>query len=146
MKARKVASIGCGTVLVVVAPAIAFLGYAMFGNQSHYATNVTQHELAPASATSIEVYEARNISGAVSLSYVVEEGAFRKFAAEKGWSLSSGSGTIRVHPPSLDYSAMRTLKNLDAYLSYERRQSNGGGITVYYIPSESRAYIDKSNR
>ena len=146
MKARKVAAIGCGAVLALLALAIGFVGYSMFGIRPYHASNVPQHELAPESATSIEVFEARNISGAVSLSYVVEEEAFRKFAAEKGWTLSSGSGTINVHPPSLDYSEIRTLKNLDAYLTYQKRQSNGGGITVFYIPSESRAYIDKSNR
>jgi len=145
-KARKVAAIGCGAVLVLLASAIGFLGYAMFGNQPFYAVNVPQHEFAPASATSIEVFEDRNLSGLVTMTYVVEEEAFRKFAAEKGWPLSSGSGTIHVRQPSPNYGELRTLRGLDAYLTYEKRKPSGAGITVFYIPSQSRAYIDKSNR
>ncbi|WP_264490427.1 hypothetical protein [Luteolibacter arcticus] len=145
MKSRKATAIGCGVAVLLVALAIGILGYGMFGNHPYYAKDVRQHGLAPASATSIEVFEARNISGAVSLTYLVSEAEFQKFAEEKGWPLSPGSGSIQVHPPS-DYFGAVMLKDVEAYLTYEKRQRNGGGIKVIYIPSESRAYIDKSNR
>jgi hypothetical protein len=145
MKRRKVAAVGCGAVLVLVALAIGFLNYAMFGDHAYHGTDVPQHELAPASATSIEVFEMRNLSGVVCLTYQVDEVEFRKFAAEKGWELSTGAGMIFLRLPS-DYSGeARTVKG-ENYLRYERRQRNGGGITVTYLPSEGRAYIDKSNR
>jgi hypothetical protein len=146
MKPRKAAALGCGAALALLALAFGFLNYAMFGDHSYHATDVPRHEFAPASATSIEVYEARNLSGVVSLTYVVGEDEFRKFAAEKGWPLQTSSGAITVHLPSDPYTKSRKLTHLERFLHYERRQSNGGGITVTYIPSESRAYIDKSNR
>jgi hypothetical protein len=145
MKRRKAVAIGCGAVLALLALALGFLGYGMFGNHPYHAKDVAQHKFAPASANSIEVFEMRNMSGVVCVTYQVGEAEFRKFAHEKGWPLSSAFGPIQVRLPSDYFGAVRTLKP-ESYLRYERRQGNGGGITVTYLPSESRAYIDKSNR
>jgi hypothetical protein len=102
--------------------------------------------LAPASATSIDVFELKNISGVVSVSYVVNEAEFRRFAAEKGWELSARSGPVQVRSPASYAGQGVPFREFESYLFFEKRQPNGGGITVIYIPSESKAYIDTGNR
>ncbi|MCW1885722.1 hypothetical protein OKA04_13360 [Luteolibacter flavescens] len=147
MTRRKALAMGCGIPLLVLLAVIGLLGHGMFGQNFHHAVDVPEHSFAPAGATSIEVFEARNISGVVCVTYRVSEADFRKFAAEKSWPLSEGTGPVMVRLPSADYPrATRLIGEKSAYLHYEKRHPNGGGILVHFIPSESRVYIDKSNR
>lgn len=123
----------------------------MFGDREVYISGAAGHELAPPSARQIEYYELRNISGLVSVTYLVGEEEFRKFASEQGWVLEPGSlggNSHRAWFPQdwAEGSRSETRPPIEQCLFYEARRANGGGITVIYDMASSRAIINKSSR
>lgn len=134
---KKPLAIGCGILLLIVAAAVGFLGRAMFGEHTAYATEASSHKLAPPSAKEINYYERRNISGIVSVTYLVREEEFRQFAKEQGWTLEQrmeGPGDVTASSPEAwaNGSMNGPHPPIGECLFYEVRQRNGGGITVIY--------------
>jgi hypothetical protein len=150
MKAKKVLRSGCAVMVLLAVVAVGYLIWWFSVDHSVYVTAAPSHKLAPASARSIDYYESRDFGGIVSVSYLVDEAEFRKFAGEQGWNLSEReetSGGVRSLLPS-DWAAKDTSKSrvVGPCLWYEVIQSNSGGITVIYLPAESRAIINKAAR
>lgn len=148
---KKPVAIGCGILLLIVATAIGFLGWAMFGIHPVHVTGAASHKFAPPLAKEIEYHEARNISGMILVTYLVGEEDFRNFAAQQGWALVPKSEIpfeSSVKLPSQWQSGVYVdpRKKSGACLFYEVRRGNGGGITVVYDLANSRAIINKSNR
>ncbi|WP_035605869.1 hypothetical protein [Haloferula sp. BvORR071] len=149
MKAKKALLTGCAGLLVLAVLVVGFVVWSMSADHSVYVTGAASHELAPASARSIDYFESRDFSGVVSVSYTIDEAEFRKFAAEQGWDLSENGevrGDVRSLLPS-DWAAKDTTKSrkFGPCLWYEVIHKNSGGITVIYLPAESRAIINKSH-
>lgn len=148
---KKPLTIGCGTFLLIVASAIGFLGWAMFGDDEVYVAGASKHMFAPLSAKEIDYYERQDISGVVLVTYLVGEEDFRNFAAQQGWELVPKSEIpfeSGVMLPSQWQSGVyvHSRKKSGACLFYEVRRGNGGGITVVYDLANTRAIINKSNR
>ena len=123
----------------------------MFGDQEVYVSGAPRHKLAPSSATQIDYYERQNISGLVSVTYLVGEEEFRKFAGERGWVLErrkAVEGNHRAWSPQdwAEEPMSEARPRIEECLFYEVRQANGGGITVIYDLASSRAIINKSSR
>ena len=150
MKAKKALGIGCACLGALAVLVVGLLIWSMSGDHSVYVTSAPAHQLAPAAARSIDYYESRDFGGIVSVSYLVDEAEFRKFAGEQGWNLTEKQ-EIRVDVRSLlpsDWAAKDTSKSgtLGPCLWFEVLQKNNGGITVIYLPAESRAIINKAAR
>lgn len=144
-------AIGCGVFVLIVLAGFAFLGWAMFGDNEVYVAGASKHKFAPPSAKEIDYYERQNISGIVSVTYLVGEEEFRKFAADQGWLLERrASGPIdatAISPKAWASGATSGPQpQVGECLFYEVRRGNGGGITVILDLANSRAIINKSNR
>lgn len=151
MKAKKALKTGCACLGVLAVLMVGYLIWWFSVDHSVYVTSAPGHSLAPAAARSIDYYESRDFGGIVSVSYLIDEADFRKFAGEQGWNLSAKEeihqGGVRSLLPA-DWAAKNTSKTgvLGPCLWFEVIHKNNGGITVIYLPAESRAIINKAHR
>lgn len=148
---NKPLAFGCGVLLLISLLGSGFLAWAMFRDDEVYVTGASSHRFAPPSAKQIDYYERANISGIVSVSYIVGEVEFRKFAADQGWILERKAegpfGATASSPEAWTKGAMNgPHREIGECLFYERRLGNDGGITVIYDLANSRATINKASR
>jgi hypothetical protein len=142
---------GCGLLVIISLLGSAFFGWAMFGENEVYVSGASSHRLAPPAAREINYYERRNISGVVSITYVVGEREFRNFAESQGWTLErQAQGPSGVIASSPEAWANGTMNHHDSKIGeclfYEMRHANGGGIAVIYDLAASRATINQASR
>lgn len=150
MKAKKALAIGCASLAALAVLVVGFLVWLMSADHSVYVTGASSHPLAPASARSIDYYESQDFGNVVSVSYLVDEVEFRKFASQQGWKLTEKEGTradVRSRLPSdwVEKDAGKP-RMFGPCLWFEVIQKNGGGLTVIYLPAESRAIINQTAR
>jgi hypothetical protein len=142
---------GCGLLLIVALLGSVLFGWAMFGENEVYVAGASSHRLAPPAAREINYYERRNISGVVSITYLLGEEQFRNFADSRGWTLvrksESPGGVIGSSPEAWANGTMNQYDpKIGECLFYEVRRPNGGGIAVIYDLAASRVTINQASR
>ncbi|QJE97392.1 hypothetical protein [Luteolibacter luteus] len=145
MKNKRLA-VGCLIMLLAGGPGLGFIGWMIFGNHSRYVTGAKDHEFADPSAGPIDYYENRNISGLQVVTYAVAEDEFKPFAERHGWKLEWKPEGAIIPTPAACAAGDFSFKPLGPCWYYEDRRSNGGGISVAFVPGSSRAYIYKTSR
>ncbi len=81
----------------------------------------------------------------------ITEDVLKAYATQRGWTFLEKRGVTKVDllltvGRSEEERAVDDYLPLPRVLVYERRASNGGGITLMFDPTTSRAYYSESDR
>ena len=153
----------------VLAGAAVWFWYATYVsfNRVEEAENVARVDWLPAGARNVSYYRSYPFT---AYEFDIDEAGFRSWAAQEGWPLRpveyepfrvlrySFHASKRMHPPDEetlapeewrarhDRARAATQKEIRRGYGYEKRQSNGGGVTVGYDLDTGRAYYQYSPR
>jgi len=125
----------------------AFLLWAMFSDQSSFSAGLSSFEDLPSTAKDISVYKNSNISGLQIMEFTIPESDFRDYAENHSWPLNEISDTQLVMS-AMEYHNKKGnyYKEISSGLFFEKRQENGGGVTVAYDRGNQIAYVNRSSR
>jgi hypothetical protein len=163
---RRTLLIGVAALAALVA--IVWGGYATYVdfNRVEEAQHVPRVDWLPRGATDVSYYRAYSWT---AYEFDIDEAGFLRWAKDEGWPVKrvdkpftvprhSFEAARRMYPRDDDdmpakeyqaaYDAARTAseKVITRGYGYERRQSNGGGVTVGYDLDAGRAYYQSSPR
>ena len=103
-------------------------------------------------ASDISYFRANDFSGLFVYEFRISEPDFMALAKERGWTMIAlpTERTVARYSSFLshsdtDHQSASAIRVSNGWL-HENRRSNGGGISVVYDSSASRAYVSQSSR
>lgn len=138
---------GLGLIITFVALVI----FAIVGPRPDAMEGTDRPSWLPVTATDIFYRSQEGFGWWKAAEFTISESDFRAFAAKEGWSLTeevdySRPGHLELIRPKGRELTEHDIRGIPHALVYERRASNGGGITVAFDPSTSKAYYSANHR
>ena len=136
----------------IPAAAVAFFGWAAFGDHSETGIHRPSVDWLPQTASDISFYRNSNIESILAYEFHISKSDFKALARERGWPVKAPEQRASVirYTQCLPFGAPHRNEPFAAATSdglfFEERRPNGGGITVLFDDANSMAYVFKSNR
>ena len=126
---------------------IAVIFWSMFCDHATFSSGLSSYGDLPSTANNISIYKASNISGLLIMVFSIPENDFKDYAESHSWPLKeiteaqSIMSALEYHNKSGNY-----YKEISNGLYFEKRQENGGGVTLAYDRGRQLAYVNRSSR
>jgi hypothetical protein len=131
---------------------VAVLTFAFGWSREDSGKHLPHVERLPAEASDVTYAKREGFGWFTCYECSLPKAALERLAPEKGWKLEPKSqvsmGGLRTPRglPALKKGEYRELDFVEKALFYEKRQPNGGGITVIYDLDTGRLFVNESHR